>query len=76
MSYEKVCMSKEVGSGGSVRVDGESGSGGKPAGSSNCCCAPAVTKVHLAVSGEDQLQHSKPYLIVTRSAKGDWGQVR
>ena len=69
-------MSKEVGSGGSVRVDGESGSGGKPTRSSNCGCAPAVTKVHLAVSGADQLQHSKPHLIVTRSAKGDWWQIR
>lgn len=51
-------MSKEVGSGGSVGVDGESGSGGKPARSSNCGCAPAVTKVHLAVSGVDQLQQA------------------
>ena len=41
-------MSKEVGSGGSVGVDGESGSGGEPACSSNCCCAPTGTKVHLA----------------------------
>ena len=50
-------MGKEVCSGGSVGVDGESSCGGKPAGSSHCCYAPAVTKVHLAVSGEDQLQH-------------------
>lgn len=66
-------MGKEVGSGGSVGVDGESGSRGKPAGSGHCCYAPAVTKVYLAVSGEDQLQQIRNFTSLSQGVPRETG---